>query len=67
MNKTVYIFLEKTKESKDFICLSSFILTETEIIEELKNAAERNIRIYVLTAPELIISERTLPGPTEGS
>ena len=44
--------IEYIDSAKNFVCLCSFILTETEIISSLKKASQRGVRVYILTAPE---------------
>ncbi|MHA1399676.1 MAG: phospholipase D-like domain-containing protein [Candidatus Heimdallarchaeaceae archaeon] len=44
--------VELIKSSSEIICLSSFIFTEEKIIEALLEKARKNVRIYILTAPE---------------
>lgn len=44
-------------EARKMICLSSFLLTEVEIIDSLLLASERNISIYILTSPEKILEK----------
>ncbi len=40
-------------EAEDFICLSSFIIQDSEIIEEIKRSYLRGVRIYILTSAEV--------------
>lgn len=43
--------------ARDFICLSSFLLEDTSLLSELRKAADRGVRIYMLTAAEQQIDE----------
>lgn len=39
--------------AKDFICLSSFIIQDSEIIDEIKRSYSRGVRVYILTSAEV--------------
>ena len=38
--------------SREFICLSSYLIQNSIIIEEIKKCAKRNVRVYIMTAAE---------------
>ncbi|MHB1440054.1 MAG: phospholipase D-like domain-containing protein [Cuniculiplasma sp.] len=39
-------------EAKEVICISSFIIQDSEIIAEIEKAANRGVKVYLLTAAE---------------
>ena len=39
--------------AEDFICLSSFIIQDSEIIDEIKRSYSRGVRVYILTSAEV--------------
>lgn len=39
--------------AEDFICLSSFIIQDSEIIDEIKKSYSRGVRVYILTSAEV--------------
>ena len=44
--------IEYIQSAQELICISSFILTEENIIEEIRNSSQKGRRVYILTAPE---------------
>lgn len=44
--------LEIIRNSKEILCISSFMIQDSEIIAEVENASERGVQVYMLTAPE---------------
>ena len=39
--------------AEDFICLSSFIIQDSEIIDEIKRSYAKGVRVYILTSAEV--------------
>ncbi len=44
--------------AKEILCISSFMIQESEIISEIEKAIERRVRVYMLTAPEHQVNSR---------
>ncbi len=55
------VFLSKIltaiKQSKEMICLQSFLIQDTEVISALLNAVERHVRVFVLSSVEARLKE----------
>ena len=39
-------------QAKEVICISSFIMEKSKVMDELKKSAQRGVRLYILTAAE---------------
>ncbi len=44
--------IKQIQEAKKMICLQSFLIQDTRIIDELIKASQRNVKVYVLDAAE---------------
>jgi phosphatidylserine/phosphatidylglycerophosphate/cardiolipin synthase-like enzyme len=41
------------REAEDFVCLSSFIIQDSNITDEIKRSYSRGVRVYILTSAEV--------------
>ena len=44
--------------AKEVLCISSFMIQESDVITEIEKAIERGVRVYMLTAPEQQVNSR---------
>ena len=44
-------------EAREFICMSSFIIQDSEITDEIKRCYKRGVRVYILTSAEVYAND----------
>ena len=44
--------------AKEVLCISSFMIQESDVITEIEKAIEKGVRVYMLTAPEQQVNSR---------
>ena len=49
--------IESIAQAKEMICISSFLIFEPRLQKALEEASRRNVRVYILSAPETIIDK----------
>lgn len=51
-NKLIDEVAKLISQTKEFLCVSSFLIQDSKIIDEIKRCWERGVRVYILTAAE---------------
>jgi cardiolipin synthase len=65
-NKEFLLVLQDAIDnSGEIICLASFLIGCEEIVNALMNAAQRGVRVYILSAPETILGQEKLDDEVE--
>ena len=50
--------IEAIDKAKEFICLQSFLIQDTELIDSLLRATERKVKVFVLSSAEARLKDR---------